>query len=498
MPRHDAPAGESSGSVLDHLVRHAERSPDHIAVDTLQRRVTYAQLLGRVGHVAALLEGCPAGPVIVQPIDAIDQVIGCLAAMAQARTFLVVDRTLPQEALDVFAVSVGATVLLRPADDASSRAVPSTLTIIDVAGSRSAPLARTAPNGHPMAFASTSGSTGRPKLVSILEQEVLLVLEGTYGDADLLPSDVAFFPLSPATFTVVGVLRGVTLGITVVCADPRALRLADVAEGIRDTGVTFVRLAPSVLRRLVRSIPQGASLPAVRTVQCTGEPLLWSDIESLRRVLSPTAIVHNRLGMTETGELTVMPVRVHDPIGAAGAVPVGKALPGRRVLILGPDGAEVAAGMEGAIVLEGVFHRVADGMESLADGWTRFHTGDVGGIDASGDLVLFGRSDRMLKIGGVRVEPSLVEDAIRGLPQVVDAAVFPVPVAVGERRLAALVVTVPGSDVTVEQVRDAVQREVSAAAVPARIVLSHDPLPLLDSGKADLRRLSDALGLPPT
>jgi acyl-CoA synthetase (AMP-forming)/AMP-acid ligase II len=142
---------------------------------------------------------------------------------------------------------------------------------------------------------------------------------------------------------------------------------------------------------------------------------------------------------------------------------------------------------------EGDFHRAAEGMERRDDGWTRFPTGDVGCIDAAGDLVLRGRSDRMVKIGGVRVEPALVEEAIRGVPGVVDVAVIPVLVAVGELRLAALTVTTTPPVVTVEQIRAAVHRTVSAAAVPVRVVLTSTPLPLLQSGKSDLRRLTELL-----
>jgi acyl-coenzyme A synthetase/AMP-(fatty) acid ligase len=497
MAHHEDSTSGQHSSIIDRVLLHAATSPERIAVDAIHRTTAYAELLGSVGRVAARLKTCPDGPVIVQPNDAVDLAVGCLAALTRARTFLVVDRNVPQDALEVFATSVGSSVLLRPADAANDRPPPDLMTVVDVgvavAGTGSTALARVQARDVPMAFASTSGSTGRPKLVSILERDVLLVLDGSYGDADLLPSDVPFFPLSPATFTVVGLLRGLALGLTTVCADPRAMPLSDIVKGIMEAHVTFVRVAPSVLRRLVRCIPEGVLLPSIRTIQCTGEPLLWSDVESLRRVLPPSAIVHNRLGMTETGELTIMPVRVHDPIDGKGAVPVGMPLPGRRVRILDPNGDEAVPGVDGEIVFEGDFHRVAEGMETLPDGSTRFQTGDVGCIDASGALLLRGRSDRMLKINGVRVEPSLVEDAIRGLPHVVDVAVIPVSVTVGERRLAALVVTAPGSAITVERIREVVHVQVSAAAVPVRIVLSSEPLPLLESGKSDLRRLNELL-----
>jgi acyl-coenzyme A synthetase/AMP-(fatty) acid ligase len=480
-------------SIVDAVAIHAERTPTRVAADTLRRSIDYSELAGRAGHLTGLLDRSPPGPVIIQLTDAVDLAVASVAALAGSRTFLVVERNISPHGLEALAEALGAPVLLRAAGEFETEATPSSLAIIDIADPRSAPLPRRVADGTPMAFALTSGSTGRPKIVRIFEEEVLLVLDGRFGEADLLPSDVPFFPLSPATFTVIGFLRGLTLGTTVVCTDPRAIPLSEIAEGLREQGVTFIRVAPSVLRRLVRSIPDGASLPAVRAVQCTGEALLWSDIESLRRVLPATAVVHNRLGMTETGELTVMPVRVSDAITSRGAVPVGRGLPGRRITIEDAEGRAVEQGIDGEVIIEGDLHRSADGMVRLPDGSMRFPTGDIGCIDSSGNLVLRGRSDRMLKVSGVRVEPAMVEEAVRGLLGVVDVAVIPISAGTEETRLAALVVIDPSASVTPTAVREAVRRTVSASAVPARLVLSTDPLPLLENGKLDLLSLAAQL-----
>ena len=56
------------------------------------------------------------------------------------------------------------------------------------------------------------------------------------------------------------------------------------------------------------------------------------------------------------------------------------------------------------------------------DGW--WGTGDVGFLDASGDLFLVDRLKELVIVSGFNVYPSEVEDVIREVPSVDDAAVI--------------------------------------------------------------------------
>ena len=59
------------------------------------------------------------------------------------------------------------------------------------------------------------------------------------------------------------------------------------------------------------------------------------------------------------------------------------------------------------------------------DGW--FRTDDVGTIPRPGTLVLFGRADDMLNIGGVKVSPYPIEERIESLAGVSDAVLLAAP-----------------------------------------------------------------------
>jgi carnitine-CoA ligase len=84
-----------------------------------------------------------------------------------------------------------------------------------------------------------------------------------------------------------------------------------------------------------------------------------------------------------------------------------------------------------------------DGIARTADGWLR--TGDVGRIDADGDLVLTGRAKQMIRRRGENIAPLEIEEVLMSHPDVLLAAAFGVPSDLTEEEVAAAVVLRPGA-----------------------------------------------------
>ena len=92
---------------------------------------------------------------------------------------------------------------------------------------------------------------------------------------------------------------------------------------------------------------------------------------------------------------------------------------------------------------------------AFVDGW--YHTSDVGFVPEPGKLVVLGRADDMLNIGGIKLPPAPIEDEIREIGGVLDAAVLTISDTTGSD---ALLVAV----------------EVDAAAAPADLRVRVEPL----------------------
>jgi acyl-coenzyme A synthetase/AMP-(fatty) acid ligase len=270
--------------------------------------------------------------------------------------------------------------------------------------------------------------------------------------------------------------------------DPLRAAPAQFISTLRDHEITMLRMPASLLRRIVRVTREPDALPTLRSVSVFGEALLWSDVAAVREHLSSRANVVTSYGTTEAGRVTVRSVGPEEPIGS-GAVGVGSPIEDRRVWIDDGSGRSAAVGVDGEIVIEGPLRRTGAGIEPLSDGEARVRPGDVGRLEADGSLTLVGRSDRMLKIAALRVEPDRVEDALLELPGVIEAAVVPLELAPGEFRLVAHVVVAPADSISKEQIAATLREALPSVAVPARITIHADALPVLASGKIDRRTL---------
>jgi acyl-coenzyme A synthetase/AMP-(fatty) acid ligase len=73
----------------------------------------------------------------------------------------------------------------------------------------------------------------------------------------------------------------------------------------------------------------------------------------------------------------------------------------------------------------------------FSDGW--FLMSDLGALLAADKLLVFGRSDDMLNIGGVKTAPYPIEELLRVLPGVADAVVLRVETAAGGGMMCAMI-----------------------------------------------------------
>jgi hypothetical protein len=117
-----------------------------------------------------------------------------------------------------------------------------------------------------------------------------------------------------------------------------------------------------------------------------------------------------------------------------------------------------------------------------------FATGDLASRRPCGELILHGRSDRQLKLRGVRIEPGEIEAIVTGFPEVRQAAVV-LHGEGGENVWLALYV-VAGIDQpqVPEKLRERLNLSLPSAVVPAEINYLQS-IPLTPSGKIDAAQL---------
>ncbi len=442
------------------LLASAERDPERPVVGDLTRDVGLASLLGRAARVAPTLGDAGDGPIEISPGQPLGLAVGLVAAAAAGRPVRVVARPGPATLPDL------------PLEEPAGGPAAWIDAFAAVAASR--------PPSPVVLLATTSGSTADPRPVGVTSFGAFVVRPGAHAARHY----------AVATPTATEFWHNLVTGgrLTLFALHARPFRAT--VELLARSGVEVLQSTPSVVRRLGRTGSDGA-LAGVSIVTTVGEPLGWGDVAGIRRLTADRATVINRYGMSEAHTLTQHEVGPEVPIGT-GIVPVGRPVAGRTVHIELEDGTLVSQGGPGQVVVDGPFDRVVEPpLQLLPDGRRRLRTGDAGVLDGSGVLHLRGRLDRMVKIRGMRVEPEVLEDALRRLPTVDDAVIVPITDPSGESRLVAHLV-VSGSGPEPADLRAMLAATFPDVLIPARFVLRRDALPLLPGGKVDLRALGGA------
>jgi acyl-CoA synthetase (AMP-forming)/AMP-acid ligase II len=188
-------------------------------------------------------------------------------------------------------------------------------------------------------------------------------------------------------------------------------------------------------------------------------------------------------GLTEaTARLSYLPPEQAE----AKAGSIGRGIPGVELRIVDEAGRERPRGEQGQLVARGrnitagYLRAPEETAALLKDGW--LWTGDLGYQDADGFIFLVGRAKEMLKIGGHRVSPLEIEQALQRHPDVLEAAVVGAPDPVGEQLAAAFVVRRPGAELSDADLKRHCRGLLAAFKVP-KVVAFVDALPKSGAGQ---------------
>jgi benzoate-CoA ligase len=167
----------------------------------------------------------------------------------------------------------------------------------------------------------------------------------------------------------------------------------------------------------------------------------------------------------------------------------GVPVPGYELRIVGDDGQPVAAGHVGELQINGptsamgYWNNRGKSRTTFQGPWTR--SGDKYSVDPDGFYVYSGRTDDMLKVGGIYVSPIEVESALVSHAAVLEAAVIGRADDEGLVKPAAYVVlkgAVRGSPALAEELRQHVKSRLAPYKYPRWIEFT-DELPKTATGK---------------
>lgn len=333
----------------------------------------------------------------------------------------------------------------------------------------------------------TSGASGRPKVVARTFANLAFELDTFASHVPVGREDatVCPCPLSHSYGLLNGLLMPLFGGRPAVLLDGLFLP-NDVVAAVHAHRARVLAGVPAMYRALADAYGAEASeLASLRLCYSAGAPLPAPVCEAFARRYGRH--LHQQYGSTETGVIAVnlMDGAHPNPLAA------GRPVRGRQVTVHREDGTVADPGESGEVVVrsDACAREYVDDPQLTAEQFKggAYLTGDIGSVDALGEITLLGRRSRVINVGGYKVDPAEVEAVLSALEAVAECAVVPRRRRDGESLEAVVVVR---HDVSAQEIQQFCRERLAAYKVPRHISIV-ERLPRSLSGKVLLKELME-------
>ncbi|MEI7189287.1 AMP-binding protein [Dickeya dianthicola] len=489
-------------SVLNPIQTQMRENPQHLALVNDSGSDTFAQLGRRVEGIRQALRRHTPHCVMIYGHKQLDAAAAMLACAFEAIPFTFADIANPAARITHMLSVARADLLLLacpPRAALPPLSIPTLIADPLPDGPAISPPVKTTPD-QVLYILTTSGSTGEPKGVKISH--------GNYGA--LARWALPLLHEAGHGVHVNHACLSFDLGIMdifLTLAAGKTLAMLDHINNIRPRKNLSLLTQPALRVDSWFSTPGfldlmcsdawfcQQTLPDLKCIAIGGEALLPSLVQTLHQRFPRATLLHC-YGPTEAACMTHAARITPDTLPASPPLPLGPASGDNRAIIVDDRGEPLLAGTPGEIVLFGP--QISPGYLPEPDprnrlfGWRQgqrcYHTGDLGYLDAQGNLFVKGRNDGQIKWQGNRIEIGEIETVTNQLAGVQQAAVI---AEKQDNRVTELVLFVhlsPDTNARRDSLRRSLAQQLPAYMVP-RVIHFTGPFPLTLHGKTDRQAL---------
>ncbi len=356
----------------------------------------------------------------------------------------------------------------------------------------------------PLYLIYTYGSSGKPKGVLHAHRDMIGQFITARWVLDLREGDVLWTTADPGwvTGTVYGAFAPWLCGAESFVRGGR-FEIEGWCRSIESNRVSVWYTAPFVFRRLMgkaEEVLKRHDLSSLRHLVSVGEPLPSEVVYWARRVFKIP--IHDTWWMTETGMIMIanypsMPIKPGS---------IGRPFPGTKAAILDGRGEELPPMTLGKLALKkgwpAMMKQIWQDEKRFQEyfpfpGW--YVSGDTAYVDDDGYFYYQGRDDDLMKVAGVVIGPTEIEEVLLKHPAVDDAGIIGKTEPRKGNVIKAFISLKPGytpSEDLKNEIRDFVKKKFSRRIVPEEIDF-RPQIPRSEDGRV-IRRILKAweLGLP--
>jgi len=333
----------------------------------------------------------------------------------------------------------------------------------------------------PSALLYTSGSSGRPKGVLLPSGAPLSVALGLVDRIGVDEHDRLFLPtpLAHAVGLVTVLGTAIRCGCSIAIVD--RFSPSRFWDQVTRSGGTVTCLFPAHLNFLLAT-PGPAAPHKLRAIFTHAFNQAFIDRFDLP--------LHMCWGMTETGALMTMSGPMRSPRQAGY---IGEPMPNTSVACFGLDGSQLPAGEEGELrlahrhVMLEYFNDPEATAATKIRGW--ISSGDLGCVDEAGSAYFLGRKKNIIKRSGENISAEEVENTLLEIDEILECVVFGIPDAIRTEEVVAVLHLHDTHVADPSEIMNLLSARISKHKLPRYVRLDVDPLPKLENGKFDRKKI---------
>ena len=483
-------------TVIELFEEQVNKTPDNVALVFEGKEMTYKELNEKANSLAHYL----VENENVKPNDVVglifsrsfDIIIGILAVLKSGAAYIPIDPTFPKDRIKYMLQNSEAKLAITNIDINIKEINLSIKNIKDVENSKNDNLNIKNSLEDLFFILYTSGSTGRPKGVEVTQLNMLNLVWHFINSKIYEKSEVAV-SLTTISFDIFiyESLVSIINGLKLVIANEEEQKIPSrLNKLIENFNIDLLQMTPTRFKLLIENINEIPNIKKVKNIVLAGEQL---PLSLKNEIVSWGARVYNGYGPTEcTVFASFTDCSKFDKIS------IGVPLNNLHFYILDKKERLLPLGCMGELYIGGF--GVSKGYinnETLTK--KSFKTLYNERVYASGDICLvdfnlltycFGRSDNQIKIRGLRIETSEIEEVIKKEESVKECVVA--KQVYNEKEYLVAFVT-SNKFIDTIQIKKNISRVLPMYMVP-NVIFKLEEMPYTQNGKIDVKKLSSSKG----
>ena len=475
----------------------AKEAPQNTAIIVGEEKCTYGQLADMNRKAAKFLSGKgikEGDRVVVEADHLLSYVYVWYGIQLLGATFVPVEKNTPSNRVSEIATELEANTVITLTSREDLAIAWSLEEIITEIAALDDSFVPTEPNPSSLAeILFTTGTTGKSKGVMVsFSNQINIALAGI--ETTNIKEDNVW--LIPTPMNHAAGLRKVhiamAVGSSVVLLEGfRNFKL--YFEAIHKNNVTSLYLPPSAIHLLlaVASKDLEALAGQLRFIYSSSTAYPETDKEKMRKLL-PNVYMYNCFGCSEAGVVCTDEFCVSGGSKYTGSVGIPNSY--SEIVILDEDGNEITdsspektglCAIRSKSVMQGYWNEPEQTAKALKNGMLVMS--DICYFAPNGELILVGRSNDTINLGGLKVAPLEVEEVVMRVPCVDECLLVPI-VRGGNTALKLLVVLKEGEELDEKAIRDTIAKNLEPYKQPKQIAVIDEIIKTFN-GKIDRKQM---------